>query len=121
MIDTKQAIKDAKRSEYFGDSKLTVLMRLSYRFERSVTHICYLLPAWRKNKIDNKLRILFSMGERVNTPHGTGSVISNYKSIQTDGMGGFVSVDVRYDEEQSERTNYQKVGHYNQIFLERIS
>lgn len=121
MIDTKQAIKDAKRSEYFGDSKLTAAMRLSYRFERSVQHLLYALPSWRKNKIDNKLRIMFSMGERVNTPHGTGTVVSNYKAIQSDGMGGFVSVDVRYDVEPSDRTNYQKVGHYNQIFLERIS
>ena len=119
MIDTKQAIKDAKRSEYFGRSKQTLLMKASFKFEYSIKHLLNFLPQWRHNKVERTLTHLFEVGERVNTYHGAGTVIKSYKSIASNGEDGFVSVDVRYDTAPADATSYPDVGHYNQIFLER--
>ena len=120
MKDTKQLIKEAKRSEYFGKSKQTLLMKASLSFERSVNHIPNLLRLWRHSKVERTLKHMFEVGDRVATYHGTGMVIKSYKSVASNGEDGFVSVDVRYDTSPPESTNYPDVGHYNQIFLERI-
>lgn len=119
MIDTKKAIKDARRSQYFGRVKLTYSMILSERFEKALAKITPSFRQYRKNKIDRTLKYMWQVGDRVTTAHGNGTVISNYKAIDSDGMGGFIQTDVRYDTAPPEATSHPDVGHYNQIFLER--
>jgi len=125
MIDTKKAIHEAKRSEYFGRVKLTKSMVLSEWFERFLLEITPSFRQYRKNKINRTLKYMWDVGDRVITSQGGATVVRNYKSIDSDGMGGFIQTDVRFDNppepnlQTGNINSYPYIGHYNQIFLER--
>ena len=125
MIDTKQALTDSTRSQYFGKSKQTLLMKLSFKLEYSVKRLLRFLPEWRYAKIDRTLQHTFEVGERVSTRHGGATVISSEKAIASNGEDGFISVNVRFDTppepslQNGKIDRYPYIGSYNQIFLER--
>lgn len=119
MTDLNQRLKDAKRSEWCDREKLPWWIKASYRAEIVIRRLPSLMERQRHNAIERTLQFMFSEGDHVATPHGPGTVVHMYKAVNTNGMGGFVQVDVRYDTSPSDATSYPHVGHYNQIFLDK--
>jgi hypothetical protein len=118
MIDTKQAIATAPRSQYYGRS-VPLHMTISYHVGRALERMARMFDAERRWMVRRTMKEMWVVGSRVSTAHGNGVVIKNTLLLNTFSMGGYIQTDVRYDSAPADAPNeYPHVGHYNQIFVE---
>jgi hypothetical protein len=123
-IDTKQAIAEATRAQYYG-RETPWQFHLSYKIERGLERLARLLERHRKAMVRRAMKEMWPIDQRVMTNRGPATVIKNRLLYNTFGMGGWIETDVRYDtpaEQPSHQqiNDYPYIGHYNQIFLERL-
>lgn len=119
MINANEAIANAPKSQYYGRN-VAWYFNLSRKIERFLEKLARSMEAYRKFMVRRTMKEMWKIGEHVQTDHGTGVVIKNTFLYNTFAMGGWIQTDVRYDTAPKEATSYPHVGHYNQIFLERL-